>query len=43
MLSWTANVFASDLGKAHAAGMNGHISKPVDIVHLIDVMKQWIK
>ena len=43
ILALTANVFATDLGKAHAAGMNGHIPKPVDIVHLIDVMKQWMK
>lgn len=42
ILALSANVFATDLGKAHGAGMNEHISKPIDIGHLIDVLQKWI-
>ncbi|WP_278541965.1 response regulator [Oxalobacter formigenes] len=42
ILALSANVFATDLGKAHGAGMNEHVSKPIDIGHLIDVLQKWI-
>ena len=41
ILALSANVFATDLGKAHSAGMNEHISKPIDMNHLIDVLQKW--
>lgn len=38
----TANAFAADLGKAHSAGMNDHIAKPMDIDYLFEVLQRWI-
>ena len=42
ILALTANAFASDVGKAHSAGMNVHISKPIDVEHLIGTIQLWI-
>ncbi len=42
ILALTANAFASDVGKAHSAGMNGHISKPIDVEQLIGTIQLWI-
>ncbi|MDC7288884.1 response regulator [Blautia schinkii] len=42
IIALTANAFASDLGKAHNAGMNDHVSKPIDIEHLVDVLHKWL-
>jgi CheY-like chemotaxis protein len=36
----TANVFDEDKRRTAAAGMNGHISKPIDIDRLMDTLKQ---
>ena len=38
IIAMTANVFAEDVREAAAAGMNGHIAKPIDI----EVMKQTL-
>lgn len=43
ILALTANVFASDLGKAYHAGMNEHIAKPLDIAKLLEAMQRWIR
>lgn len=43
ILALTANVFASDLGKALASGMNDHIAKPIDVEHLMEVLQRWIR
>lgn len=42
ILALTANAFASDVGKAHSAGMNDHISKPIDMDQLIETMLRWL-
>lgn len=42
ILALTANAFASDVGKAHSAGMNGHISKPIDVEQLIGTIQLWM-
>ncbi|WP_295579244.1 response regulator [uncultured Oscillibacter sp.] len=42
ILALTANAFASDLGKSLMAGMNDHIAKPIDVDHLMDVLRRWI-
>ncbi|WP_110326684.1 response regulator [Hungatella effluvii] len=42
ILALTANVFASDIGKAHSAGMNDHIAKPIDIEILLEILRRWI-
>ena len=36
----TANTFAEDIARARAAGMNGHIAKPVDINTLMQTLRQ---
>ena len=36
----TANAFAEDIAKAHDAGMNGHIAKPIDVGRLMQTLKQ---
>lgn len=42
IIALTANAFATDLGKAHSAGMNDHIAKPIDIDHLMEVLQRWL-
>ena len=37
----TANTFAEDIEKARAAGMNGHIAKPIDIQALMQVLRRF--
>ena len=36
----TANAFAEDIAKARESGMNGHIAKPIDINHLMQLLRQ---
>lgn len=38
----TADAFAADVAKARNAGMNGHIAKPIEIDHLLEVLQNWI-
>ena len=42
ILALTANAFATDVVKAHSAGMNDHIAKPIDPNHLYDVLQKWM-
>ncbi len=42
ILALTANAFVSDLGKAHSAGMNDHIAKPIDLERLMEVLQTLI-
>ncbi len=43
IIAMTADAFADDIRKSEKAGMNGHISKPVDIKKLEDALSAWIK
>ncbi len=43
IIAMTADAFASDIRKAEEAGMNGHISKPVDIEKLEEALNKWIR
>ncbi|MCI8374468.1 MAG: response regulator [Lachnospiraceae bacterium] len=43
IIAMTADAFADDIRKAEEAGMNGHVSKPVDIGKLEDVLREWIR
>ena len=36
----SANVFAEDIAKAKASGMDGHIAKPIDISKLMQTLRQ---
>lgn len=38
----TANAFAEDVARAFQAGMNGHLSKPVDMQALAGVLNQFL-
>lgn len=38
----TANAFAADVAKAFQAGMNGHLSKPIDLTALAKVLNQFL-
>ncbi|MDE6602632.1 MAG: response regulator [Lachnospiraceae bacterium] len=43
IVAMTADAFADDIRKAEEAGMNGHVSKPVDIERLEEALKKWIQ
>ena len=43
IVAMTADAFADDIRKAEEAGMNGHISKPVDIGKLEEALQRWIR
>ena len=40
IVAMTANTFAEDIAKARAAGMDGHIAKPIDVQLLIQLLRQ---
>lgn len=42
IIAMTADAFAEDVKKAHNAGMNEHIAKPLDISKLAAVLKEWL-
>ncbi len=43
IVAMTADAFADDIAKSRNAGMNGHISKPVDIGKLEHALREWIR
>ena len=43
IIAMTADAFADDIRKAEESGMNGHISKPVDIEKFEAALKKWIQ
>ena len=43
IVAMTADAFADDIKRAEEAGMNDHISKPVDIERLEEALNKWIK
>ena len=42
IFAMTANAFSEDVQMSRNAGMNEHISKPIDIKVLINVIKKWL-
>ena len=43
IIAMTANAFAEDEKEALDAGMNVHLAKPIDIVLLKRIIKQYVK
>ena len=43
IVAMTANAFEEDKKNALAAGMNGHVSKPIDIPKLMETLAQVLK
>ena len=41
ILAMTADAFVEDMRKAEAAGMNGHISKPIELPKLMKMLETW--
>jgi CheY-like chemotaxis protein len=42
IIAMTADAFADDVKKAQAAGMNGHLAKPIDIDKLEKTIVEWL-
>ncbi len=42
IFAMTADAFSEDIRKAEAAGMNGHIAKPIDIDKLMAILREWL-
>jgi len=42
IIAMTADAFGDDIAKCLSAGMNGHISKPIDTEKMIEVMSNLI-
>ena len=43
IIAMTANAFEEDKQHAFAAGMNGHIAKPIEIPKLVEALKNTLK
>jgi DNA-binding response OmpR family regulator len=43
IIAMTANAMVADRAKALAAGMNEHVSKPIDPCELYEAIKRWFK
>jgi CheY-like chemotaxis protein len=41
ILAMTADAYDEDVQKCRAAGMNGHLSKPVDARQLFGALQKW--
>ena len=41
VIAMTANAFAEDVRKAREAGMNAHISKPIDVSQLFRILMKY--
>jgi signal transduction histidine kinase len=42
IIAMTANVFREDIDRCHAAGMNGHIGKPLDFTAVKATLKRYL-
>ena len=42
IVAMTANVFKDDIDKCYAAGMNGHVGKPLDLDEVLEKLQQYL-
>jgi signal transduction histidine kinase len=42
IIAMTANVFKEDIAQCHAAGMNGHLGKPIDLAQVFETLEQYL-
>jgi CheY-like chemotaxis protein len=42
IIAMTANVFKSDVEQCLAAGMNGHLGKPLDIDKIMEILRKYL-
>ena len=42
IIAMSANAFAEDVQRARNAGMNAHLSKPIEIEHVIKVLRKYL-
>jgi CheY-like chemotaxis protein len=42
IIAITANVFQDDINACHQAGMNGHLSKPLNVEETISLLKKYL-
>jgi len=43
IIAMTANVFKDDIQEVLDAGMNGHIGKPIDLMHVLDTVRKIVQ
>jgi CheY-like chemotaxis protein len=43
IIAMTANAFSEDVKRAHEAGMNGHIAKPIDENAMLETLRDVLK
>ena len=43
IIAMTANAFSEDVQKAHDAGMNAHVAKPIDINALTSTLNEILQ
>ena len=43
IIALTANAFAEDVARSKAAGMNEHLSKPIEAQRLFDLLRQYLR
>lgn len=43
IVALTADAFAEDIRRAHSAGMNDHMSKPLEIEMFVHMLQKWMK
>ena len=43
IIALSANAFTEDVSKSLAAGMNGHIAKPIDLKQMYTVLARFLK
>lgn len=43
IIALTANAFSEDISRTLKAGMNAHVTKPIDVKMLCDTLQKWMK